>query len=74
MKLASYDDWKHCITLECGIPLTQDYIERRIAALNDPKDHHTRKFVSAYGKSHLAKVIGWFETAKKEALEQSVAN
>ena len=68
MKLATYDDWKHCITVECGIPLTPDYIDQRLAALKDPGDHHTQKFTSEYGVEHLAKVIGWFESAKKDAL------
>ena len=74
MKLSTYEDWKHCITVECGIPLTPDYIDQRIAALKDPRDHHTQKFKTEYGDAHLAKVIGWFETAKKDAVEQSLTS
>jgi len=66
MKLATYDDWKHCITVECGIPLTPQYVEERIAALKNPKDHHTQKFLREYGQPHLIKVIGWFEKAMSE--------
>ena len=33
--LNSYQDWKHCITELCGIPLTQAFIEQRLAALRD---------------------------------------
>ena len=29
----NYDDWKECITEYCGIPLTPDYVEKRLAAL-----------------------------------------
>lgn len=66
MRLETYDDWKHCITVECGIPLTAAYVDERIAALKNPNDHHTRKFRSEWGDAHLAKVIGWFEAAKRE--------
>ena len=73
MRLDSYEDWKHCITVECGIPLTPDYIEGRIAALKNSQDHHTQKFRSAYGDAHLAKVIGWFEKARTDASQRSPA-
>ena len=66
MKLATFDDWKHCITVECGIELTSQYVDQRITALNDANDHHTRKFRQEYGDAHLARVIGWFEAAKSE--------
>ena len=66
MKLSTYEDWKHCITALCGIPLTPDYIEKRIAALNDPRDYHTQKFIDTWGETHLKKVIGWFEQARQE--------
>lgn len=69
MKLDTYDNWKHCITVECGIPLTAAYINQRIGALRNPMDHHTQKFIQEYGESHLSKVIGWFETAKSELAE-----
>ena len=64
MKLDNYDDWKHCITISCGIPLTTDYIEKRITSLKDPNDYHTRQFVKTWGDAHLQRVIGWFEKAR----------
>ena len=66
MKLADYEDWKRCITIECGIPLTADYVEQRISALEDPNNLHTRKFLNTWGEAHLHKVIGWFKTARQE--------
>ena len=66
MKLTSYDEWKNCITVLCGIPLTPAYVDQRIAALKNPGDHHTQKFRETWGDAHLAEVIGWFETAKAE--------
>ncbi|MCG8490583.1 MAG: hypothetical protein MI743_03120 [Sneathiellales bacterium] len=66
MKFSTYEDWKHCITQRCGIPLAPDYIESRISELKDPKNYHTQKFVDVWGEAHLKRVIGWFEQAKKE--------
>jgi len=64
MKLSTYEDWKYCITVSCGIPLTSDYIEKRIARLRDPSDYHTQQFVKTYGDEHLRRVTGWFEKAR----------
>jgi hypothetical protein len=64
--LKSYEDWKHCITVLCGIPLTRPYIEERLAALRDPADLSTQKFVATWGEQHRLCVIGWFEQAQQE--------
>ena len=64
--LTTYNDWKHCITVLCGIPLTPAYVEERLAALRDPSDHGRQKFVASWGEPHLERVIGWFEQAKGE--------
>ena len=64
--LKTYDDWKHCITVLCRIPLTPVYIEQRLAELRDPADHGTQKFIAAWGEAHLARIIGWFEQAERE--------
>ena len=64
--LRTYDDWKHCITVLCGIPLTQAYVEDRLAALRDPADQRTQKFIATWGEAHLARVIGWFGRAQRE--------
>ena len=64
--LKTYDEWKHCITVLCGIPLTSAYVEKRLSELRDPADHGTKKFVATWGDAHLARVIGWFEQAERE--------
>lgn len=60
----NYEQWKHCITVDCGIELTPEFINARLDALNNKKDHHTKKFTQLYGEEHLRSVIGWFEQAK----------
>ena len=66
LSLETYDDWKHCITVLCRIPLTLTYVEQRLAALRDPADNGTQKFIATWGEAHLAHVIGWFERAERE--------
>ncbi|MEM1410461.1 MAG: hypothetical protein AAGG79_06935, partial [Pseudomonadota bacterium] len=62
----TYEEWKHCITVKCDIPLTPSYVEERIAALKDDRDFHTEKFKSRWGAAHLSRTITGFERAKKE--------
>ena len=64
--LNNYDDWKHCITVLCGIPLTPAFVEGRLAALRDPADLKTQKFIATWGEDHHERVIGWFEQAERE--------
>jgi len=66
MKLTTYEEWKHCITVLCGIPLTTDYINKRIGELKDRNDYGTKKFIDTWGDAHLDQVMGWFEKAKVE--------
>ncbi|MFV0446510.1 MAG: hypothetical protein ACK5Q5_23300 [Planctomycetaceae bacterium] len=64
-RLDGYQQWEHCITALCGIPLTQAFVEQRIAELTDLHNTRTQQFVSFWGMSHHAKVLGWFEEAKR---------
>jgi len=66
LPLRSYEDWKHCITVLCGIPLTGRYIEQRLIALHNLSDYTTQRFVAAWGEEHRLRVIGWFEQARQE--------
>lgn len=62
----SYEDWKHCITVLCRIPLTPEYIDARIAALANPSDYGTQRFLQVWGPDHLRQVQEWFERARDE--------
>ncbi len=54
------------ITVLCRISFTQAYVEQRLAALRDPVDHGTQKFIATWGEAHLARAISWFEQAERE--------
>ena len=62
--LNTYEEWEHCITVACDIPLTPAFIESRLAAQNNPRDAHTQRFVETWGESHLQLVVAWFEQAR----------
>lgn len=62
----TYAEWKHCITVQCGIPLTNAFVGQRLAALRNDTDHATRRFVEVWGEAHRRAVIGWFEEAGRE--------
>ena len=60
----SYEEWRHCIVVECGIELTPLYIEKTISILQDNSEHYTQQFVKKYGSQHHQRVLGWFLQAK----------
>ena len=63
---SSYNEWYECITVKCKIPMTQTFIQERLAILKNSSNIETKKFSSLYGNEYLEKVISWFETASKE--------
>ena len=62
----TYDEWKYCITVKCGIALTQDYINERLRALSTKNDHATAKFVEMWGSEHHQNTVSWFKQAENE--------
>lgn len=62
----NYEQWRHCITVECGIALTPEFIKQRLAVWRDEQLPETHRFRELYGDAYLQTVIGWFERAEKE--------
>ena len=62
----NYEEWEHCITVECDIPLTSDFVAERIEALQNMNDFHTLKFIDRWGKDHHARTLGWFREAEEK--------
>ena len=61
----TYDQWRHCIIVDCRITLTLEYIESRLRALANIQDDSTRQFIELYGHDHHHAVIAWFERAAR---------
>lgn len=60
----NYKTWHHCITVDCGLKLTPDYIDERIASLQDKNDFRTKQFIRLYGNQYKENVIAWFKQAQ----------
>ncbi len=61
----SYEEWRHCIVVECGLELTPSFIEERISSLQNNNEYHTQQFVRLYGQLHHQKVLNWFMQARE---------
>jgi hypothetical protein len=59
----TYEEWRHCIEVDCGLSLTPAFIAERLAELSQPDHERTRQYVRLYGEPHRQRVIGWFEQA-----------
>lgn len=55
--------WRHCITVECGIALTRPFVEQRLAVWSDETHEETRRFDQLYGRAHRERVRQWFAQA-----------
>jgi hypothetical protein len=64
---SDYASWRYCIEVKCGLALTPDFLQARIAALADSGDEETRRFARLYGDAHLNRVLAWFRQAAAEA-------
>lgn len=62
----NYEEWRHCITVECGIDLTQAFIEERLAVWRNAQSEESHRFRRLYGEQHLQEVLGWFVRAIEE--------
>ena len=65
----NYEEWKHCITVECEIPLTAEFVAQRIDALQNMDDFRTARFVERWGADHHARTLAWFRDAEQEMNE-----
>ena len=65
----SYEDWRHCITVKCGLALTPAFIAARIEALEDRSDPHTQRYLSRWGEAQHARTLDWFRRARQESAE-----
>jgi hypothetical protein len=59
----SYHEWRSAITGPCGLTLTKEYCEERIATPMDEKAPGTKPFIETYGPDYRDQVISWFRQA-----------
>jgi hypothetical protein len=61
-----YAAWRHCIEVDCRIPLTATFCTERLVALRSDRSEEVRRFAKLYGEPHLERVIAWFEQASRD--------
>lgn len=57
----TFEEWKHCIVHDCGIPLTVAFASSRLQVYKDANNPETKKFKQLYGEQHLNNVINWLQ-------------
>lgn len=62
-----YTSWRYCIEVKCGLALTPDFIQARLAVLNDPRHEEVLRFASLYGESYRERVVAWLQRAAADA-------
>ncbi len=62
----TYDAWRHCIEEHCQIPLTADFVARRLQELEDRQVYSTEQLHRRYGADHVKQLQQWFQRAADE--------
>ena len=60
----TYEEWFTCITKDCGIDLTENFITTRIQVLEDNTHTEAIQFSKLYGDTHRLNVISWLKQAQ----------
>jgi hypothetical protein len=66
---SSYPSWRYCITVECRIPLTAEFVAQRIDVLGQFNSEETLRFRRIYGDEHWQNVLAWFRQSQQELAE-----
>ena len=57
----TFEEWRHCIVVDCKIELTTAFVASRLAILQEKEHPETIKFVSLYGEQHLNNILQWLK-------------
>ena len=68
----NFQEWKYCITVECGITLNASLINQRLSVWRNENHEETRRFRQRYGDDQWRSVIGWFAEAKRQLADQTL--
>ena len=58
-----YASWRYCIEVKCGLALTPEFLQARIAVLGDPRHQESRRFARLYGDPYREQVLAWLQRA-----------
>jgi hypothetical protein len=63
----TYAQWRHCVEVECAIPLEPAFVKARLQVLQNPLHEEALRFNTLYGQQHFRNVLGWFEQAQAQS-------
>jgi len=63
---SDYPSWRYCIEVKCGLALTSEFLQARIAVLGDPRHEDSQRFAKLYGETYREQVLAWFQWAAAE--------
>ena len=55
----NYEEWLRCITVDCGIKITKEFVTQRLAVYGDKNNKETQEFIRLYGENHRENVERW---------------
>lgn len=62
----AYAQWRHCITVDCGLELSPAYIAQRLGAWRDAESEQVLRFRRLDGDAHWLVVLAWFALAEHD--------
>lgn len=65
----NFNEWKYCITVECGITLSASFIAQRLSVWKDENHEETRRFRQRFVDNYWRSVVGWFTQAEVEVAD-----
>ena len=68
----NFEEWKYCITVECGIQLNALFITQRLSVWRNENHEETRRFRQRYDDNHWRSVIGWFAEAERQLADPTL--
>jgi len=66
----NYEQWIHCITVECGLTISPAFVEERLTVWRNEKSAETVRFRRLYGDAYWRAMIGFFEQAERDLASQ----
>ena len=67
----NFNEWKYCITVECGITFSASFIAQRLLVWRDESHEETRRFRQRFGDNYRHSVIGSFTQAEEELADKT---
>ena len=66
----TFEQWKNCITDDCKVSLTNEFVLSRLSVYLNNENPETKKFISLYGNQHYHNIVSWLKLASKPGFQK----